>query len=117
MGEIKVYTDEDIDIDFSKALKLRGFEASTALDHERCKSKDEGQLEYATSIGAVLLTHNVQDFPRTHYEFMKDGKHHNGTILHVRVSHQHGRDIPTALFERMLRQANLTQDEFIRIYK
>jgi hypothetical protein len=38
----------------------------------------------------------------------------DGTILLVRVSHQHGRDIPPALFHRMLRQANLTHDEFVR---
>lgn len=81
MSEIKVFTDEDIDMAVSRALKLRGFEASTTLEHERCRSKDEGQLEYATSIGAVLLTHNVQDFPRIHYKFMKDGKHHSGIII------------------------------------
>lgn len=41
MGKIKVYTDEDIDIAVSKALKLRGFEASTTLERKRCKSSDE----------------------------------------------------------------------------
>ncbi|PWB79651.1 MAG: hypothetical protein C3F08_06250 [Candidatus Methylomirabilota bacterium] len=41
----------------------------------------------------------------------------DGTILQVRVSHQHGRDIPTALFYRMLRQANLTDAEFTRLSK
>ncbi|MCZ7624427.1 MAG: hypothetical protein C3F12_07655 [Candidatus Methylomirabilota bacterium] len=41
----------------------------------------------------------------------------DGTILQVRVSHQHGRDIPTALFHRMLRQANLTDAEFTRLLK
>lgn len=86
MGKIKVYTDEDIDIAVSKALKLRGFEASTTLERKRCKSSDEEQLEYATSIGAVLLTHNVQDFPKIHYEFMRHGKHHSGIIIVKQVS-------------------------------
>jgi len=39
----------------------------------------------------------------------------DGSIFQVRVSHQAGRDIPTALFHRMLRQANLTQKEFTDI--
>lgn len=85
MDEIKVFTDEDIDIAVSRALKLRGFEATTTLEHKRCRSTDEEQLEYATSIGAVLLTHNVQDFPRIHYEFMKDGRHHSGIIMAKQV--------------------------------
>ncbi len=41
----------------------------------------------------------------------------DGMILQVRVSHQHGRDIPTALFHRMLRQANLTDIEFAKLLK
>jgi hypothetical protein len=81
MGKNKVYTDEDVDIAVSTALKLRGFEASTTLDHRKSGNPDEEQLIYATSIDAVLLTHNIQDFPRMHYEFMKQGKHHSGIIV------------------------------------
>lgn len=81
MGKIKVYTDEDLNIAVSKALKLRGVEASTTIEHQRCRSSDEEQLKYATSIGSVLLTHNVQDFPRIHYEFVRYGKHHSGIII------------------------------------
>lgn len=81
MRKIRAYTDEDVDIAVSTALKLRGFEASTTLDHRKSGNPDEEQLMYATSIDAVLLTHNVQDFPRIHYEFMKHGKHHSGIIV------------------------------------
>ncbi len=86
MGKIKVYTDEDVDIAVSKALRLRGLEATTTLEHKRCESSDEEQLEYASSIGAVLLTHNVQDFPGIHYEFMRDSKHHRGIIVAKQIS-------------------------------
>ena len=41
----------------------------------------------------------------------------DGSILQVRVSHKYGRDIPTALFHRMLRQASVTREEFVRILK
>lgn len=81
MQKIKVYTDEDLDIAVSKALNLRGFEASTTIEHVKSGSSDEEQLVYAASIGSVLLTHNVQDFPRIHYEFMNQGKHHSGIIV------------------------------------
>lgn len=40
----------------------------------------------------------------------------NGTILRVRISHKHGRDIPQWLFHEMLRQAGIDKDEFIKIY-
>jgi len=41
----------------------------------------------------------------------------DGTILQVRVSHQHGKDIPPPLFYRMLSQAGLTYAEFVRVSK
>ena len=86
MAKIRVYTDEDLDISISKALRLRGFKVWTTIEQKRCKSSDEEQLEYATSIGAVLLTYNVQDFPRIHYEFMRHDKHHSGIIIAKQIS-------------------------------
>ena len=38
----------------------------------------------------------------------------DGTVRRVRVSHQHGRDIPPPIFAEMLRQAGMTRDEFER---
>jgi hypothetical protein len=40
-----------------------------------------------------------------------------GEILQVRLSHQQGRDIPTPLFQHMLRQAQLTQTEFFTLLR
>ncbi|HEO64698.1 MAG TPA: type II toxin-antitoxin system HicA family toxin [Spirochaetes bacterium] len=39
----------------------------------------------------------------------------NGTILRVRISHQHGKDIPNWLFHEMLRQAGVDKAEFQRV--
>ncbi len=39
----------------------------------------------------------------------------NGTILRVRISHKHGRDIPKWLFYEMLRQAGIDEAEFKKI--
>ena len=35
-----------------------------------------------------------------------------GTILRVRMSHRHGRDIPRWLFYEMLRQAGIDEEQF-----
>jgi predicted nuclease of predicted toxin-antitoxin system len=86
MGKIKIYTDEDLAIAVSRALRLRGFEAFTTKEQEKSQNSDEEQLGYATSIGSVLLTHNIHDFPRIHYDFMKQGKHHNGIIIAKQIS-------------------------------
>lgn len=39
----------------------------------------------------------------------------NGTILQVRLSHKHGKDIPKALFYKMLKQAQITEEDFKRL--
>lgn len=39
----------------------------------------------------------------------------DGVILQVRVSHQHGQDIPKVLFHKMLRQAQMTEEDFKRL--
>lgn len=48
MGRIKIYADEDMDIAVSRALKLRGIDAASTIEHKRCGRLDEEQLEYAT---------------------------------------------------------------------
>lgn len=83
---IKVYTDEDVDIAVAKALRLRGFEATTTLEHGKLANPDEKQLIYATSIGMSILTHNIHDFPRIHYQFINQGIFHRGIIIAKQVS-------------------------------
>ncbi|HLE26038.1 MAG TPA: type II toxin-antitoxin system HicA family toxin [Thermodesulfobacteriota bacterium] len=39
----------------------------------------------------------------------------DGSILQVRLSHQHGKDIPKALFHKMLKQAYLTEEDFRKL--
>jgi predicted nuclease of predicted toxin-antitoxin system len=86
MVRIKIYLDEDVSMAVSRALRIRGIEAYTTGEKGKTENSDEEQLEYATSIKAVLLTHNVQDFPRIHHEFMKLGKHHAGIIIAKQIS-------------------------------
>ncbi len=39
------------------------------------------------------------------------------TILQVRLSHKHGKDIPKALFHKMLKQAQMTEEDFKRFLR
>lgn len=39
----------------------------------------------------------------------------DGTILQVRLSHKHSKDIPKALFHKMLKQAQITEEDFKRL--
>jgi len=84
--QIKIYTDEDVANAIAKALNRRRFEISTTPEHGNFELTDEEQLKFATSIGAAILTHNVKDFPRIHYEFMEEGLSHKGIIVAKQVS-------------------------------
>ncbi|MEP9410185.1 MAG: type II toxin-antitoxin system HicA family toxin [Candidatus Brocadia sp.] len=59
---------------------------------------------------------------RLNFENVRSRKHEtwrrilpNGTILRVRISHKHGKDIPQWLFHEMLRQTGIDKEEFKRI--
>ena len=41
----------------------------------------------------------------------------DGTILRVRISHRHGRDVPKWLFYEMLRQAEIDEETFVTYLK
>ena len=86
MPRIKIYADEDIDVAVSKALRLRGIKASSTLESKNLGCTDLQQLQYAASQKAVLLTHNISDFARIHYDYIASGNHHYGIILAKQVS-------------------------------
>lgn len=86
MKKIKIYTDEDVPNAIAKALKRRGYEAFTTPERNKCGTSDLEQIEYATSLQAVILTHNVHDFPKLHYEIIASGKNHTGIIVGKRYS-------------------------------
>ncbi|MCD5417244.1 DUF5615 family PIN-like protein [Candidatus Bipolaricaulota bacterium] len=85
MSQIRIYTDEDVDVVVAEVLKLRGFQASTTVGHNKLGRPDLDQLRYAGSIRAVMLTHNVQDYPRIHGEFIARGESHAGVIVAKQV--------------------------------
>jgi plasmid stabilization system protein ParE len=61
---------------------------------------------------------------RLNFEKIRSKKHEtwrnvlpNGTILRVRISHRHKRDIPKWLFYEMLRQAGIDEEGFVKLLR
>ncbi len=81
MTEIKIYVDEDIHGLIAKALRLRGWEVLTTLEAGRSAATDDDQIRFASEKGFAILSYNVADFPRLHYEFLERGEGHAGIIV------------------------------------
>ena len=81
---IHVYLDEDVDVLVASLLRSRGFNATTAQQARQLGKTDAEQLEYATSQGAAILTHNRTDFEALAREYFNTGKSHSGIIVAVR---------------------------------
>lgn len=58
----------------ASGLRSHGFTVFRTHEKGNSGKSDEEQLIFATSINAVLLTYNVQDFPRIHYEWVTTDK-------------------------------------------
>ena len=96
MTNIKLYLDEDVEVFLAEAVRRRGYEATTTRDCGKLGSTDLAQVAFARQNGFVMLTHNVQDFPRLHYEIVKRTEHHSGFIIAQKES-------PTIILRRLLK--------------
>jgi hypothetical protein len=81
MTAIKLYLDEDMHHRIAQALRLRGWTALTTHEAGRQGSTDIQQLQFTIAGGYAMLTYNVADFPRLHYELVRGGQHHPGIIV------------------------------------
>jgi hypothetical protein len=81
MASVRVYLDEDVHTFIAHALRQRGWEAVTTEALGRKGASDPDQIAYATQIGHAILTYNVQDYPRLHYEKLARGEPHAGIIV------------------------------------
>jgi len=81
MTAIRLYLDEDVHHLIAQALRLRGRTTLTTLEAGRQGSTDTEQLQFAITGGYAMLTYNVADFPRLHYELIRNGEHHAGIIV------------------------------------
>ena len=67
MTEIKIYSDEDVNIAVTEGLKRRGIKAYSCQDAGNIGLADEEQIKYANSKRFVILTHDT-DFLRIVHE-------------------------------------------------
>ena len=96
MTNIKLYLDEDVEVFLADAVRRRGYEVNTTRDCGNLGSSDLAQVAYARQSSAIILTHNVQDFPRLHYEIIGRNEHHSGFIVAKKES-------PTIVLRRLLK--------------
>jgi hypothetical protein len=81
MAAVRLYLDEDVHTFIAEAVQLRGYEATTTRDQRRLGAEDPDQLAFTHQHGYTLVTYNVQDYPRLHYEWLTAEKHHAGIIV------------------------------------
>lgn len=62
-------------------LRAAGFDAISTPEAGRLSESDISQLEWAAREGRVLLTFNVSDFARLHFDWLTQGRHHAGLIV------------------------------------
>ena len=63
MGEIRIYTDESVDVAIAEGLQRRGIEAFSARDRDNLGLTDEEHLTFAKEEKATIFTHHT-DFLR-----------------------------------------------------
>lgn len=82
---IKLYLDEDVDTLLAKVIRDRGYDVLSTHEANMHKSNDYQQIDFATSQGRAILTHNVRDFYRIAKEYAKINKPHAGIILSLQL--------------------------------
>ena len=79
MGEIRIYTDESVDVAIAQGLQRRGVEAFSARDRDKLGLTDEEQLILAREEKATIFTHDT-DFLRIAAQWIDEGRTHCGVI-------------------------------------
>jgi hypothetical protein len=82
---IALYADEDVHKAFAREIRRRGFDAVSADEEDQREVADEQQLEYATSLGRVILTHNREDYAPLHEKWLSEGREHAGIVLSTQI--------------------------------
>jgi len=79
MGEIRIYTDESVDVAIAQGLQRRGIEAFSARDCDKLGLTDEEQLIFAREEKATIFTHDT-DFLRIASQWSDEGTTYYGVI-------------------------------------
>lgn len=76
-----LYTDEDMSALVATLLRSRGLNVTTVPEQATLDKTDSEQLEFATSIGRCILTHNRVDFERLHLQYLEADQQHFGIVV------------------------------------
>lgn len=76
-----LYTDEDVSVLIATLLRSRGLNVTTVPEQATLGKTDSEQLEFATSTGRCILTHNRVDFERLYLQYIEENKQHLGIIV------------------------------------
>jgi predicted nuclease of predicted toxin-antitoxin system len=76
-----LYSDEDMSALVATLLRSRGLDITTVPEQGTLGKTDREQLEFATSVGRCILTHNRVDFERLHLQYIEENKEHFGIIV------------------------------------
>ncbi|MEH1872967.1 DUF5615 family PIN-like protein [Nostoc sp.] len=76
-----LYSDEDMSALVATLLRSRGLDVTTVPEQATLGKTDLQQLEFATSVGRCILTHNRVDFERLHLQYIEEDKEHFGIIV------------------------------------
>ncbi len=79
MGEIRIYTDESVDVVIAQGLQWRDIDTFSARDRDKLGLTDEEQLFFASQEEATIFTHDA-DFLRIAAKWNDEGKTHCGVI-------------------------------------
>jgi predicted nuclease of predicted toxin-antitoxin system len=69
-----LYTDEDMPALVATLLRSRGLDITTVPEQATLGKTDREQLEFATTQGRCLLTHNRVDFEQLHLQYIEEGR-------------------------------------------
>ena len=82
MNKICLYLDEDaMSNSLLKALRSKEIDVVSVQEAGTEGSPDDQQLEWATSQGRVIYSHNISDFCRLHSQYLELGRNHAGIAL------------------------------------
>jgi predicted nuclease of predicted toxin-antitoxin system len=76
-----LYTDEDMSALVATLLCSRGLDVTTVPKQATLGKTDREQLEFATSLGRCILTHNRVDFEQLHLQYIQENEEHCGIIV------------------------------------
>ena len=108
MGEIKIYTDESVDVAIAEGLQRRGVDAFSARDCDNLGLTDEEQLIFASEEKSTIFTHDT-DFLRIAAQWIDNGRTHCGVIY----CHQNAHGIGDCIRNLKILVTVLTQKDMI----